>query len=142
MIGKRLIILNWTKRRFEEVLEQQQHNNLIALAQNNLLQFTENRELNSYLHKYVLNFGTGYKQVIDTSLGDYDNATMGIRFAMINAGDLVYLSEGKEWLKWTGKYWERCYDKELLQFAVRVFTQLKHEAYNLLCKVCMSWMQV
>lgn len=116
---------------FEEVLEQQQQNNIIALAQNNLLQFTDNRELDAYMRKYVLNFGIGYKEVIDTSLGDYDTATMGIRFAMINSNDLIYLDKGKEWLKWTGKYWERCYDKELLQFAVKVFIQLKHEAYNL-----------
>lgn len=116
---------------FEEVLEQQQQNNLIALAQNNLLRFTDNRELDAYMRKYVLNFDIGYKQVIDTTLGDYDNATMGIRFAMINSNDLIYLKSGNEWLQWTGKYWERCYDKALLQFAVRVFTQLKHEAYNL-----------
>lgn len=116
---------------FEEVIEQQQQNNLMLLAQQNLLQFTDNRELNSYIHKYILNFGTGYKTVNDTSLGDYDNATMGIRFAMVNNSDLIYLAEGKEWLKWTGKYWERCYDRDLLNFAVKVFNQLKHEAYNI-----------
>ncbi|TCT15679.1 P4 family phage/plasmid primase-like protein [Natranaerovirga pectinivora] len=89
------------------------------------------KELNKYMTKYIQNFGLDYKNVIDTRLGDYNNSDSGRRFYYINKENLRYIDSSKEWLKWTGKYWSRVYDMDLLEFAEKVFTNLKHEAYNL-----------
>lgn len=115
---------------FDEVMQNYLNNQLVAQAQNNSLCLTTNEKLNSYLSKYIINFGSQQKEVISTTHGDYDSASNGVRFWLVNQHDLIYLSEGDEWLAWNGKYWDRCYDKNLLWYAEKVFHQLKHEAYN------------
>ena len=116
---------------FDEVMLTYVDNQLVAQARENILCLTTNKELNSYICKYIDNFGTRKKPVITTTHGDFDSAANGVRFFLINQYNLVYLPEGDEWLAWNGKYWDRCYDKHLLSYAENVFYHLKHEAYNI-----------
>ena len=115
----------------EEILQGTLSNQLLVQAQNNTLTLTTNKELNTFLCKYLLNYDGAKKIFTGTTKWDYDGAANGARFWLINQDDLVYLPEGDEWLKWNDVYWERCYDKNLLVYAEKVFVQLKHEAYNL-----------
>lgn len=115
---------------FDEVMQTYTNNILLVQAQNNTLCLTANKELNDYLSKYIINFGSQQKEVMRTTHGDYDASDNGVRFWLLNNQDLIYLEDGDEWLAWNGKYWNRYYDDNLLWYATRVFTQLKHEAYN------------
>lgn len=116
---------------FDEVMQTYTNNLLKVQAQNNVLCLTTKKELNEYLCKYIINFGSQEKDVVSTVHGDYDSSSNGIRFWLINQENLIYIPDSDEWLAWNGRFWDRCYDKNLLQYAERVFYQLKHEAYNL-----------
>lgn len=115
----------------DEILQGDLSTELLAQARNNTLTLTTNKLLNGYLCKYLINFDGKEKVFTGTTHWDYDSAANGARFWLINQDDLIYLPEGDEWLQWNGKYWERCYDKNLLVYAEKVFVQLKHEAYSL-----------
>ena len=115
----------------DEVLQQNQGKELIAKAKSRKLVLSNNPELNEHLCKYIINYGSESRDVPVTVHGDLDSAANGIRFWLVNQNDLIYLSDGDEWLAWNGKVWDRCYDKNLLWYAERVFHQLKYEAYNL-----------
>lgn len=119
---------------FDEVMQTYNNNLLVQQAVDNTLILTTNKKLNTYLCKYIINFGGQSKEVINTTHGDFDSAANGLRFWLLNQNDLIYLSDGKEWLAWNGKVWDRCYDIDLLAYAERVFNQLKHEGYNLFRK--------
>lgn len=123
---------------FDEVIRAYKNNELVVQAKQNTLSLTSDSILNSYLCKYIINFGGWKKDVISTLHGDYDSAANGARFWLLNQNDLIYQPDGDEWLAWNGKYWDRCYDKQLLMYAERVFTQLKHEAYNLFQRSILS----
>lgn len=114
----------------EEVILENKVNELIESIRRNGFKACNSQKLNKYMTKYILNFGIEFKDMVDTSLGDYDNGANGVRFYYINNNDLVYIHGSKEWLKWTGKFWDRCYDIDLLDYTERVFNNLKHEAYN------------
>ena len=114
---------------FDEVMATYIENELVAVE--NVLVLSDNLELNLHLTKYISLFGTIKRAVHDTTNVDYDSAGNGHRFWLLNHNDLIYLPEGDEWLAWNGKCWNRCYDKNLLVYAERVFHYLKHEAYNL-----------
>lgn len=114
---------------FDEVMATYIENELVAV--DNVLVLSDNLELNLHLTKYISIFGTIKRAVHDTTNVDYDSAGNGHRFWLLNHNDLIYLPEGDEWLAWNGKCWDRCYDKNLLVYAERVFHYLKHEAYNL-----------
>ena len=116
---------------FDEVMSAYVSNQLVAQAKNNSLVLVDDEKLNQHLAKYILNFGSQRKDLTSTLHLDLDSSSNGFRFWLINCKDLIYLSNGDEWLKWTGKCWERCFDKNLLPYAEKVFYQLKHEAYNL-----------
>lgn len=116
---------------FDEVMQTYTNNLLKVQAQNNVLCLTTKKDLNEYLCKYIINFRSEQKDVISTTHGDYDSSSNGIRFWLFNQEDLIYIPDSDEWLAWNGKLWDRCYDKNLLQYAEKVFYQLKHEAYNL-----------
>lgn len=116
---------------FDEVMQTYTNNLLKVQAQKNILSLTVNKELNEYLCKYIINFGSEQKDVISTTHGDYDSASNGIRFWLFNQEDLIYIADSDEWLAWNNQFWDRCYDKRLLGQAEKVFYQLKHEAYNL-----------
>ena len=120
---------------FDEVLQTCRVNQLVTQAKTGSLALTASKPLNTYLCKYIANYGSEQREVISTTCGDYDSASNGIRFWLINQHDLIYLSDGDEWLVWNGEFWERCYDKHLLDKAEKVFYQLKHEAYNLFQQV-------
>ena len=116
---------------FDEVLQAYITNQLVAQAQKNILNLADEPKLNPYITKYIINFGSEMKDVFMTTHGDYDSAANGVRFWLINQNDLIYIPESDEWLAWNGKLWDRCYDKNLLHYAEKVFSQLKHEAYGL-----------
>lgn len=120
---------------FDEVLQACRVNQLITQAKAGSLVLSACKPLNIHLCKYIANFGTEQREVISTTCGDYDSASNGIRFWLLNQHDLIYLPDGDEWLVWSGVRWEHCYDKHLLDKAERVFYQLKHEAYNLFQQV-------
>lgn len=116
---------------FDEVILTYVDSQIVAQARDNILCLTTNKELNDYICKYIDNFGSRKKEVIRTTHGDFDSAANGVRFCLLNQYDLVYLPDGDEWIAWNGRYWDRCYDKNLLHYAERVFDNLKHEAYNI-----------
>ena len=119
---------------FDEVMAIYNNNLLVKQAYENTLILTDNEDLNPYLCKYIVNYGSDNKEFISTMYGDLDSADNGKRFWLLNKNDLIYLSEGNEWLAWNGKVWDRCYDINLLAYAEKVFIHLKHEAYNLFRK--------
>lgn len=116
---------------FDEVMYQYNNNILVTQAQNNSLTLTTNKKLNNHISKYIINFGSKQREVLNTLHGDLDSSANGVRFWLVNQMDLIYLPNGDEWLSWNGKYWDRKYDVQLLEYAERVFYHLKHEAYNL-----------
>lgn len=135
-------VYNWDEKRtnvenavdFDEVMLSYTDNLLIKEALDNALTLSTNERLNHYLCKYVINFDSRLKEVVNTTYGDFDSAANGLRFWFLNQNDLIYLSDGNEWLAWNGKVWDRCYDINLLSYAEKVFNQLKHEAYNMFRK--------
>lgn len=96
---------------------------------------SDNPKINDFSTKYLLNFGLNPERlVIDTSLLDFDSASNGRRFYVVMYNELIYNPNANEWAKWTGTKWFRCYDSDLLGDTIKVFNNLKHEAFQLVMK--------
>lgn len=107
------------------------NNNLVERVAEYGFNLTSSEKLNDYVAKYIQNFGVQAKNVIDTTLGDYDSGGNGKRFYYIMQNELVYNPTAKEWARWDGKKWNRCYDIDLLGATQQVFNNLKHEAFSI-----------